>query len=110
MERVYAHLSKNGCRKSGILAELDLIVTLFLVVSGHRLKFSGIFWCLFGFFFVCFVLYCFVFVFFVVVLGFFLVLLLFWLGVVVCFFVFIYFFISKSYSTGSISTIHKEKN
>jgi hypothetical protein len=33
MERVYAHLSKNGCRKSGLLADPELTVTLFLVVS-----------------------------------------------------------------------------
>jgi hypothetical protein len=29
MERVYAHLSKNGCRKSGLLANQDLTDTLF---------------------------------------------------------------------------------
>ena len=28
MERVYAHLSKNGCRKSGLLADPELNVTL----------------------------------------------------------------------------------
>jgi hypothetical protein len=28
MERVYAHLSKNGCRKSGLLADPDLNDTL----------------------------------------------------------------------------------
>jgi hypothetical protein len=31
MERVYAHLSKNGCRKSGLLADPELTVTLFYV-------------------------------------------------------------------------------
>jgi hypothetical protein len=30
MERVYAHLSKNGCRKSGFLADPDLTGTLFI--------------------------------------------------------------------------------
>jgi hypothetical protein len=29
MERVYAHLSKNGCRKSGFLADPDLTGTVF---------------------------------------------------------------------------------
>jgi hypothetical protein len=28
MERVYAHLSKNGCRKSGFLADPDLTGTV----------------------------------------------------------------------------------
>ena len=32
MERVYAHLSKNGCRKSGLLADPELTVTLFHVI------------------------------------------------------------------------------
>jgi hypothetical protein len=31
MERVYAHLSKNGCRKSGLLADPELTVTLLYV-------------------------------------------------------------------------------
>jgi hypothetical protein len=29
MERVYAHLSKNGCRKSGFLADPNLTGTVF---------------------------------------------------------------------------------
>jgi hypothetical protein len=32
MERVYTHLSINGCRKSGALADPELTVTLFLEV------------------------------------------------------------------------------
>jgi hypothetical protein len=41
MERVYAHLSKNGCRKSGLLADPELNVTLLthfqtLVVPGKK--------------------------------------------------------------------------
>jgi hypothetical protein len=32
MERVYAHLSKNGCRKSGLLADPELTVTLLYTV------------------------------------------------------------------------------
>jgi hypothetical protein len=30
MERVYAHLSKNGCRKSRLLADPDLTDTLLI--------------------------------------------------------------------------------
>ena len=30
MERVYAHLSKNGCQKSGFLADPDLTGTVFI--------------------------------------------------------------------------------
>jgi hypothetical protein len=33
MERVYAHLSKNGCRKSGFLADPDLTGTVFIVIA-----------------------------------------------------------------------------
>jgi hypothetical protein len=33
MERVYAHLSKNGCRKSGFLADPDLTGTVFNVAG-----------------------------------------------------------------------------
>jgi hypothetical protein len=32
MERVYAHLSKNGCQKSGFLADPELTVTLFIQI------------------------------------------------------------------------------
>jgi hypothetical protein len=31
MERVYAHLSKNGCPKSGFLADPDLTGTVLLI-------------------------------------------------------------------------------
>jgi hypothetical protein len=37
MERVYAHLSKNGCRKSGFLADPDLTGTL-LVLDHSEIK------------------------------------------------------------------------
>jgi hypothetical protein len=33
MERVYAHLSKNGCRKSGLLADPELNVILLKTVK-----------------------------------------------------------------------------
>jgi hypothetical protein len=33
MERVYAHLSKNGCRKSGFLADPDLTGTVFKLLT-----------------------------------------------------------------------------
>jgi hypothetical protein len=40
MERVYAHLSKNGCRKSGLLADPELTITLlnanFIVSDGKK--------------------------------------------------------------------------
>jgi hypothetical protein len=32
MERVYAHLSKNGCRKSGLLADSELTDTLIVSI------------------------------------------------------------------------------
>jgi hypothetical protein len=70
---------------------IDFIYRLGLVVSGHRLKFSGFYRCLF----VCFVFVCFCFL----------------VGSGCLFFVFIYFlFTSKSYSTRSFSTFHKEEN
>jgi hypothetical protein len=40
MERVYADLSKNGCRKSGFLADPDLTGTVFIAFSPFGL-FSG---------------------------------------------------------------------
>jgi hypothetical protein len=33
MERVYAHLSKNGCRKSGFLADPDLTGTVLTALA-----------------------------------------------------------------------------
>jgi hypothetical protein len=41
MERVYAHLSKNGCRKSGFLADPDLTGTMLYdkLIHGHLLSF-----------------------------------------------------------------------
>jgi hypothetical protein len=75
---------------------IDLIYRLGLVVSGHRLKFSGFYRCLFVCLFL-FLFVCFCFCFFS------------WGGCL--FYVFIYFlFISKSFSTRSFSTIHTEKN
>jgi hypothetical protein len=34
MERIYAHLSKNGCRKSGFLADPDLTGTVLIAEIG----------------------------------------------------------------------------
>jgi hypothetical protein len=36
MERVYEHLSKNGCRKSGFLADPDLTGTVFMLFHLKR--------------------------------------------------------------------------
>jgi hypothetical protein len=50
IERVYAHLSKNGCRKSGFLADPDLTGTVFNLLPPKDelcqvwLKFAQWFW------------------------------------------------------------------
>jgi hypothetical protein len=42
MERVYAHLSKNGYRKSGLLADPELTVTLLMVMLMSLLSSEGL--------------------------------------------------------------------
>jgi hypothetical protein len=38
MERVYAYLSKNGCRKSGLLTDPELTVTLLVDERSEKAK------------------------------------------------------------------------
>jgi hypothetical protein len=43
MERVYAHLSKHGCRNSGFLADPDLTGTV-LIIMNVQPKTNILFW------------------------------------------------------------------